>query len=99
MSFYNPGMLPRITRTGTYEYVINVQRDKINTYVFGEHSISIARSRRDKLKNWERQRINGEADADGFIYFVEAQPEDGRSSFIWLTKEEAIELDLQMREM
>ena len=90
--------LPRITCTGSHEYVINIQREQIKTYVFGEHNISIARSRPEELKSWERQRIKGKPDVDGFIYFVEAQPDDvGRPSFIWLTKDEAIELDRQMR--
>jgi hypothetical protein len=92
--------LPRITQTRLSEYVINVKRDEIKTYIFGEHSISIARSKPEELKSWERQRIEGEVDDDGYIYFVEAQPEDpGLASFIWLTKEEAIELDKQLREM
>lgn len=93
-------MLPRITRTGPFEYVINVERDKIKTYVFGEHNISIARSKPEDLKSWERQRIEGGPDEDGFIYFIEASPDDvGLPSFIWITKEEAIELDCQLRGM
>jgi hypothetical protein len=92
--------LPRITRTGTYEYVINIERDKVKTYVFGEHNISIARSRPEELKSRERQRIDGGVDEDGYIYFIEASPDDvGLPSFIWITKNEAIELDRQMRAM
>jgi hypothetical protein len=42
---------------------------------------------------------DGSAD-DGYVYFVEAHPDDvGSTSFVWITKAEAIELDKQLREI
>ena len=58
---------------------------------FGEHLLEVSGAPPNEIYRWDRAKINGPPAADGLLYYLYAQPQDGgRSSFVWLKdKEEA----------
>ena len=66
---------------------------------FGEYSVSVAKTN-DEF-TYKELKIEGEADADGFWYFIHARPGDyGQIAFgIWITKEEYTILKKQIKKM
>jgi len=92
--------MPSVKSTGPLEFVFTLDRNGPKTFSFGEHHVEIVRDKPENLKSWERMRIKGPPHEDGFVYFIEASPDDvGLATLIWLSKEEANVLkDQLMRE-
>ena len=75
--------MPNVICTGPLEYVFTLERNGPKTYYFVEHHVEIVRDHQRNVN------INGPVDQDGYMYFIEASPEIGESTFIWLSKSEA----------
>ena len=78
------------------EYTVSLFRSgKQEKLTFGEHQLEVCRAHKDEfLGRTLTPQIKGDAAADGFIYYLYAQPQRvGRPSFVWLKdKEEAASL-------
>ena len=65
---------------------------KEEKHTFGEHNLSVCAAHKDEFQGRTlAPQIKGPPAADGFFYYLYAQPDDvGRPSFLWLqNKEEA----------
>ena len=73
------------------EYTVSLFRSgKEEKLTFGEHQLEVCRAHKDEfLGRTLTPQIKGDAAADGFIYYLYAQPQDvGRPSFVWLKDNE-----------
>jgi hypothetical protein len=83
---------PTLTYDGLNYTIKLVRDDKAVHYEFGEHALSVCSATPDELKPWELSKMKSTAD-DGRYYYLCAKHLDvGLPTFVWLYKDEAMEL-------
>jgi hypothetical protein len=56
-------------------YTFNLLRSgKMIKIVFEDHKVLINQQKPSALESWTRERIDGEPDSDGYLYYISAKP-------------------------
>ena len=87
---------PTIEFDGFTSYTVTLFRaDDREYFVFDNHTLSICAAREDQLEPSERAQIKTLPDAEGFLYYIHAQPRDfGPAECVALeNKEEALAIN------
>jgi hypothetical protein len=59
-------------------YTFNLLRDnKMTKIVFMNHKVQISKAKPERLESWVRERIGGEPESDGYLYYICAKPVTG----------------------
>jgi len=67
---------PTLEFDGTTYTVTLFRADDKKYFVFGQHTLSVCSAREDQLEPSEREQIKTTPDAEGYLYYIHAQPRD-----------------------